>query len=84
MATGTPSISTEIGTGTSWVNRHRETGLVVPANDATALARAITELLTDDGTRAEMGTAARRRVRDELTSARMFDELRKVYEHAAR
>jgi rhamnosyl/mannosyltransferase len=83
MATGTPSISTEIGTGTSWVNRHGETGLVVPSNDPVALAAAINELLTDDGRRAAMGAAARRRVREELTSERMFDELRRVYEGAA-
>jgi glycosyltransferase involved in cell wall biosynthesis len=83
MATGTPSISTEIGTGTSWVNRHGETGLVVPANDPGALARAITELITDDARRAAMGTAAKRRVRGELTSEQMFDALRRVYEDAA-
>ncbi len=83
MATGTPSISTELGTGTSWVNRDGETGLVVPANDASALAKAINELLGDDGRRAAMGVAARRRVREHLTSERMFGELRRLYEEAA-
>jgi rhamnosyl/mannosyltransferase len=84
MATGTPSVSTEIGTGTSWVNRHGETGLVVRANDPAALARAITDVLTDDTKRAAMGAAARRRVEDELTAQRMFELLRTVYEDAAR
>jgi rhamnosyl/mannosyltransferase len=82
MATGTPSVSTEIGTGTSWVNRDGETGLVVPSSDARALAHAISELLTDDGRRAAMAVAAKRRVRDELTTERMFAGLRRVYEEA--
>jgi rhamnosyl/mannosyltransferase len=83
MATGTPSISTEIGTGTSWVNRDGETGLVIPSSDPFALAKAINELLGDDTRRAAMGEAARRRVREHLTSERMFGELRRLYEDAA-
>jgi rhamnosyl/mannosyltransferase len=84
MATGTPSISTEIGTGTSWVNRHDVTGLVVPTRNPAALARAINELLADDDRRAAMGRAAQERVREHLTSERMFDSLRRVYEEAVR
>lgn len=84
MATGTPSISTELGTGTSWVNRDGETGLVVGARDPIALAKAINELLGDDARRAAMGEAASRRVRRELSSDRMFAELRRLYESAAR
>ena len=33
MASGRPVVSTELGTGTSWVNRHGETGWVVPPAD---------------------------------------------------
>lgn len=83
MATGTPSISTELGTGTSWVNRHGETGLVVAPRDPGALAGAVRELLSDDARRAAMGVAAQRRVREHLSRARMLDELRAVYEDAA-
>jgi rhamnosyl/mannosyltransferase len=83
MATGTPSISTELGTGTSWVNRDGETGLVVPTRDPVALAKAINELLADDARRAAMGEAASRRVRNELTSEQMFSSLRGLYEAAA-
>jgi glycosyltransferase involved in cell wall biosynthesis len=83
MATGTPSISTEIGTGTSWVNRHDETGLVVPSGDPIALAKSINELLGDDARRAAMGDAARRRVREHLTAELMFGGLRRLYEAAA-
>ncbi len=44
----TPCISTELGTGTSWVNQHDQTGLVVPPGDAAALAGACRRLLADD------------------------------------
>lgn len=40
-----PMISCEIGTGTSFVNKHGETGIVVPPEDAMALAGAMRELL---------------------------------------
>jgi rhamnosyl/mannosyltransferase len=41
MAHSTALITTELGTGTSWVNVHGETGLVVPPNDPHSLANAI-------------------------------------------
>ena len=44
MASGTPIISTELGTGTSWVNQNGETGIVVPPQDSSALAKAIVYL----------------------------------------
>jgi rhamnosyl/mannosyltransferase len=44
MASGLPVISTELGTGTSWVNLDGETGIVVPPGDAGALAEAIVYL----------------------------------------
>ena len=34
MACGKPVISTDLGTGTGWVNQHGETGFVVPPHDA--------------------------------------------------
>lgn len=82
MAAGLPSISTEIGTGTSWVNRHGETGLVVPPRDPVALARAIEELLADDERRLAMGAAARDRVREHLSRDAMVAGLRDLYEQA--
>jgi glycosyltransferase involved in cell wall biosynthesis len=58
MACGAPAISTELGTGTSWVNRDGETGFVVPPADSTALSQAIRRLLEDDDLRERMGRAA--------------------------
>ncbi len=45
-----PMISCEIGTGTSFVNQHQVTGLVVPPADAGELKRAMDVLLRDDET----------------------------------
>jgi rhamnosyl/mannosyltransferase len=83
MATGTPSICTEVGTGTSWVNKHGETGLVVPPRDPAALADAIKSLLADDDRRAAMGRAAQQRVREHLSRDNMLAALRELYEDAA-
>ncbi|MDX1383030.1 MAG: glycosyltransferase, partial [Thermoanaerobaculia bacterium] len=71
MACGTPVVSTELGTGTSDVNRHGETGLVVPPGDAEALAGALRTLLGDDALRARLGATARRRVRAAFDPERM-------------
>ncbi|MCG9082778.1 glycosyltransferase [Laribacter hongkongensis] len=58
---GKPMVSCEIGTGTSFVNLHGETGFVVPPESPEALAHAMNALL-DDGVLAEkFGRAARRR-----------------------
>ncbi len=56
-----PLISCEIGTGTSYVNAHEETGLVVSPESPEALARAMNVLLTENGLAARMGAAARAR-----------------------
>jgi glycosyltransferase involved in cell wall biosynthesis len=79
MACGTPVISTELGTGTSWVNVDEETGYVVPPRDARALARAITRLLRDDERRAAMGRAASTRVREHFTLEAMYAALKEIY-----
>ena len=58
---GRPQISCEIGTGTSFVNRHGETGLVVPPGEADALHQAMRVLLTEERQANLWGTAARDR-----------------------
>jgi len=80
MASGTPLISTELGTGTSFVNRHGETGLVVPPRDPDTLAAAINELLADDERRQAMGRAARARAEAEFSLPVMVERVLAVYE----
>jgi len=58
---GRPLISCEIGTGTSYVNAHEETGFVVEPESPEALALAMNTLLIDETLSARMGAAARNR-----------------------
>lgn len=79
-AFGKPLISCAIGTGTSYVNEHRTTGLVVPARDASALVAAMHELATDPAHASRLGLAAQARF-ERLFSARAVGEAyRLLYE----
>lgn len=55
---GKPLISSEIGTGTSYINIHEDTGLVVPANDPLAFRKAMQQLWNDPTQASSMGTRA--------------------------
>ena len=80
MAAGLPLISTELGTGTSWVNVDGQTGLVVPPRDPQALADAINSLLADPERRQALGQAARARALAEFTVEKMIDRVFDVYD----
>jgi len=82
MACGLPVICTELGTGTSYVNQHGKTGLVVPPNSAEALARAINCLLADPKLRAQMGAAGLRRVQQEFSAEAMVRQTISCYQEA--
>ncbi len=79
MAAGLPVVSTELGTGTSWVNQAGVTGRVVPPRDPAALANAIRALVDDEPTRQAMGEAARERVRRNFTAAQMIEHVERIY-----
>jgi glycosyltransferase involved in cell wall biosynthesis len=64
---GRPLISCEIGTGTSYVNAHEVTGLVVAPEAPDRLAWAMNCLLSDSGLASTMGLDARARY-DQLFS----------------
>lgn len=79
---GKPLISCEIGSGTSWVNLHAETGLVVPPADPAALAEAMDQLAGDTALRQRLGENARIRWQTHFNLqdmgkayARLYDEL---------
>ncbi len=78
-ACGKPVISTELGTGTSFVNEDGKTGFVVPPEDTPALAGAIGRLLGDDAVRQEMGSYAKERVFDRFTLERMAGRVAEIY-----
>ncbi|MBA3530690.1 MAG: glycosyltransferase [Ardenticatenales bacterium] len=80
MAAGLPLVTTELGTGTSWVNQEGVTGRVVPANNPTALAEAINQMLADPALLQTMQRAARTRAqRFDLTQ--MVEGVEGVYDH---
>ncbi len=79
MACGKPVISTDLPTGVPFVNADGRTGLVVPPCDPTALARAMTALITDPAAARHMGTAARERVHAEFTQDVMVWRVADVY-----
>jgi glycosyltransferase involved in cell wall biosynthesis len=58
---GRALISCEIGSGTSFVNAHEETGFVVPPEDPSALARAMNSLLAQPALASTLGENARKR-----------------------
>ncbi|MBI4769228.1 MAG: glycosyltransferase family 4 protein, partial [Chloroflexi bacterium] len=83
MASGLPCVTTEVGTGTSWVVQDGVTGLVVPPSDPAALAGAIRRLAGDAALRARMGAAGRARVEAEFTQERMVQRVEEVYREVA-
>lgn len=84
MAAGLPVISTEVGTGTSYVNIHGETGLIVPPRDPERLAQAITTLLNDPALRQRLGAQAQARVRAEFSQTAMIERVLDLYSEVSR
>ncbi|MBR7801483.1 glycosyltransferase family 4 protein [Undibacterium fentianense] len=77
---GKPMISCEIGTGTSYVNLHEKTGLVVPASDPRAFRQAMQFLLAHPQRAAEMGQQAYQRYQSTFTALQMAQSYRKLYQ----
>lgn len=68
-----PLISTEIGTGTSYINIDGESGFVVPPADAKSLREAMLRLAQDEALAQRMGRAARQRY-EALFTGRVMGE----------
>ncbi|MCL4557781.1 MAG: glycosyltransferase [Deltaproteobacteria bacterium] len=67
MACGLPVISTELGTGTSYVNQEGVTGFVLPPRDSGAINDRLKRLLSDSALSAAMGRAAAGRIKAGFT-----------------
>lgn len=80
MAAGLPCVTTELGTGTSFVVQHEATGLVVPPRDPAALAAALHRLLADAAWRRRLGAAGQARARREFTLQKMVGGVTAVYQ----
>lgn len=80
LAFSKPLISTELGTGTSFVNLHDETGLVVPPSDPTALRQAMETLRHDTQLAQRFGQAGRKRYEGLFTPELTGMKYRALYE----
>jgi rhamnosyl/mannosyltransferase len=80
---GKPMISAEIGTGTSYINVHNETGLVVPPSDPRALREAMRTLWDNPALAAAMGRRAEARFQEHFTAERMATNYTALYHELA-
>lgn len=74
-----PLVSTELGTGTSIVNRHNYTGFVVEHGSCNALARAMNKILKDDIICELFSKNAFQHYRDSFTAANQGDKYIRIY-----
>jgi glycosyltransferase involved in cell wall biosynthesis len=79
MASGLPVISTELGTGTSFVNKNGETGLVVRPKDPDSLRVSILSLLDNPTLCLEMGRRGRERAMREFSLETMTEKVMNLY-----
>ncbi|MBD3647985.1 MAG: glycosyltransferase [Pseudomonadales bacterium] len=75
-----PLISTETGTGTSHVNLHEETGLVVPPDDPAELRAAMDAVYTDSARAEAFGRNARCRFEGNFTGEIMAKQYVEQYQ----
>lgn len=76
---GKPMICSEIGTGTSYINKHQVSGLVVPPRDALAMRLAMSTLWESPSLAARYGQAARERYLQVFTSRSMGEAYVQLY-----
>lgn len=81
---GRPLISSEIGTGSSYVNVDGLTGIVVPPDDPVALRAAMHRLQTDTVLAEEMGLRARVRFEQLFTAQQMSEAYMALYRKVLR
>ena len=83
MAAGKAIVATQVG-GVPDLLEHGRAGLLVPRRDVEELARAFVRLAGDEGLRARLGGAARRRQAAELTLSGTIDRITMLYERTVR
>jgi rhamnosyl/mannosyltransferase len=76
---GKPMISSEIGTGTTYINIDQDTGLVVPPSDAQAFDQAMRTLWENPPLAAEMGRRAGQRYATLFTAEKMAADYAQLY-----
>ena len=79
MACGKPVICTDLKTGTTFINQHGKTGLVVQPRDSKSLAEALKKLLTNQKLRDKLGCNAKQRALSEFNTELMVERTFNVY-----
>lgn len=79
-----PLVCCEIGSGTTWINQHEQTGLVVPPCDPAALAQAMQRLLDDPAWASQLGLGAQARWGELFTPEVVGRSWRKLYDQLLR
>ena len=77
-----PVIASDIG-GITDIVQHERTGLLVPPGDETALATALTRVLTDRALSHTLGSAGLRALRESFSWERIVDRWEAVYRRVA-
>jgi rhamnosyl/mannosyltransferase len=77
---GKPMISSEIGTGTTFINIGDETGLVVPPGDSIAMRNAMRYLWDNPSIAADMGRRAEERYWEYFTAEQMVKSYVNLYD----
>jgi rhamnosyl/mannosyltransferase len=76
---GKPLISSEIGTGTCYVNEHNQTGIVVPRDDPFAFRQAMDHFWNNPNEVIAMGQRAEARYRELFTGKQMAEAYVELY-----
>ncbi|PVZ87148.1 glycosyl transferase family 1 [Serratia sp. S1B] len=74
-----PLITCEIGTGTTYINLHENTGLVIPPFDSLALRTAMRKLWDDPQLAKQYGQAAQHRFYKIFTAEKMTSQFDEIY-----
>ena len=76
---GTPMISTELESGTSYINAHNETGLVISAKNSVQLAAAMQEMTENEDMVKLMSISAKKRFENDFTGEIMGKRYAELY-----
>ena len=77
-----PMVSCDIDTGTTFVNQHNITGIVIPPETPSALRAAMDRLHHDPALAARQGEAARQHFEQHFTTRRMSEAYAAAYQEA--
>lgn len=79
MACGKPVVCYDLDNGVTYVNRHMETGLVVPLGSVEGLAQALRKMYLDPALASQLGKQALERIQSEFSLQAMGEKMLRLY-----